>query len=179
MRTAVVALLLLVLPGIAQKTGPTRADLQAVEKNLDNSLSRFSLDNPYNLLGQTRGVYMDGGGAVFSAEISLVSTPGLSPFRPALTPEEKQKIQKAKLDRVPALKVLMRDFLVASAASLDRLPPEEQVAVGISLFYHGWEIQTGLPQQLVMWGQKRPLVDVATGRVPKSQLDTIVKAREF
>jgi hypothetical protein len=179
MRAAVTALLLVVLPGIAQKTGPTRADLQAVEKNLDANLTRFSLDNPFNLLGQTRGVYVDGGGTVFSAEISLVSTPGLSPFRPELSLEEKQKIHRAKLDRLPALRLLMRDFLVASAASLDRLPPEEQIAVGISLFYHGWEIQTGLPQQVVAWGQKRPLVDVAAGRAPKSQLDTIVKVREF
>jgi len=179
MRAIWLAAALMAAPVLAQRAGPTRADILAMEKSLDGKLRRFSLDNPFNIIGMSRGVYVEGTGATFSAEISLVSTPGLSPFRPELTQEEKQKLNQAKRERVPALKTLMKEFLVASAASLDRLPADEQVAVGISLFYHGWELQTGLPQQLVMWGQKRPLVDVAAGRVDKSQLDTLVKVREF
>jgi hypothetical protein len=179
MRTAIGALLLLVLPGLAEKTGPTRADLLAIEKNLDNSLSRFYSDNPFNLLGRTRGVYLDGAGAVFTAEITLAPTPGISPFRPEISPEDKVKINQMKQDRLPALRTLMRNFLVSSAASLDRLPPDEQICVGVSLFFFGWEIQTGLPQQVVMSAKKKPLVDVAAGRLDRSQLDTLIKVREF
>jgi hypothetical protein len=179
MRTPAAALLFLVLPGLAQVAGPSRADLQTMEKSLDGRLARFAMDNPFNVIGPTRGTYIDGTGVLFSAEVSLVPVSGLSPFRPPYTQEEKEKLHKAKMDKVPSLKQVMREFLLASASSLDRLPPEEQVVVAVTLFYHNWEIQTGLPQQLVMSAKKKPLVDVGAGRIDKSQLETLVKVREY
>jgi len=179
MRAILLAAALMAAPVLAERAGPSRADLAAMEKSLDDKLKRFSLDNPFNIIAFSSGMYVEGTGAMFSAEISLVPTPGLSPFRPELTQEEKQRLLQTKRDRLPALKQMMRNYLVACATSLDRLPPEEQVAVGIKLFYHPWEMKTGLPDQVVMWGQKKPLVDVAAGRIDRAELETLVKVREF
>ena len=49
-----------------------------MEKSLDNRIARLWQDNPFVLLGPTRGVYLDGYGAVFTAEVNLVAGPGVA-----------------------------------------------------------------------------------------------------
>ncbi len=55
----------------------------------------------------------------------------------------------------------MRAMLMDSARSLDSVPSDEQVAVGLSLFYWTWENREGLPAQIVMHAQRKALLQAA------------------
>ena len=179
MNRAPMLLAVALLPVLAQRTGPSRDDILHLARTLNDRLLRAHVESPYNILSYPQGFYLDGFGAIFAVELSLTTTPGVSPFRPAFTAEEKERIRAAKLQRLPALKLFLRDFLVTSAANLDRLPDSEQLVVGVTLFYHDWESRNGLPQQLIMQSAKRPLVEVAANRADRSTLDKLVKVREF
>ena len=52
----------------------------------------------------------------------------------------------------------MRELLATSAASLDALPPNEQIVVAVTLFYYSWEQKAGLPSQILMQASKGALV---------------------
>ena len=73
----------------------------------------------------------------------------------------------------------MQEWLLNSAGSLDPVPPEEQIALGISLFYWSGESTEGLPSQIVMHGSKRALLDVKTGRADKSTLSSALSVQEY
>ena len=67
----------------------------------------------------------------------------------------------------------------ASAASLDPVPPDEQITIGISLYNWYWEDTTGLPAQIVMHAPKRLLVQVKSGMADKSKLAAALSVQEF
>src|SRR5207249_9673892 len=133
-------------------------------------------DDPYILVGLTRGVYLEGYGAVFTAEVSLANGPAISPFRPTLTKDDIAKIRAKKLERFPALRQCMRDMLLAAAASLDEVPSGEQVVVGVSLIYRPEEDRGGMPDQILMQGVKGKLLDAKLGRI---SIDQAVRVQEF
>lgn len=164
------------LPGQAAR--PSRQEIAAMEKALDQKLARFDLERPVEVLGLTRGIYIDGFGVVFMVEISLVPTPGLSPFRPSISREEAARIREQKLKRLPQIRELMRDMLLAAAQSLDRLPPGEQVVLGVLLYSHSWEDTAGLPRLIQMQGRRDALLEVALQRQPRTVLAQIVRTRE-
>jgi len=138
----------------------TRAALVGVEKSCDGRLA-YTADG-FDLLGPTRGVYLEGYGAVFSTELNLVVSPNLSPFRPAFSKLEIARMHERKIQRLPLLKQKMREVLVASAASLENLPPSEQVVLAVSLFHYSWEDYSGLPSQIVMQAERQKLLSNAT-----------------
>jgi hypothetical protein len=131
-----------------------------VEKSCDGRLA-YTADG-FDLLGPTRGVYLEGYGAVFSTELNLVVSPNLSPFRPAFSKLEIARMHERKIQRLPRLKQKMREVLVASAASLENLPPSEQVVLAVSLFHYSWEDYSGLPSQIVMQAERQKLLSNAT-----------------
>jgi len=148
----------------AAATGPNdlrqkRVELGALEKSFDGKLERTGGDDPFLLLGTTRGVYLDGYGAVLTAEISLVNSANVSPFRPTMPPEYKARVHSRKLERLPLLKQTMREMMEASAAALDSVPANEQIVVGVTLFYYSWEDTTGLPLQVVMQAGRQQILD--------------------
>jgi hypothetical protein len=61
-----------------------------------------------------------------------------------------------------AIRTAMRAMLVDSARSLDSVPSDEQVALGLSLFYWKWENRDGLPAQIVMHAPRKVLLQPAT-----------------
>src|ERR1700728_4101042 len=90
------------VPAGAANASPrvTRPMLVAMEKSLDSRVTRLSQENPFLLLGPTRGIYLDGYGAVFTAEINLVSSPtAMLMFRPQMTKEEIEQHRQKKLSR--------------------------------------------------------------------------------
>jgi hypothetical protein len=177
MRTLALALLLASTLA-AQNARPARSDIAAMEKAMDQRLMRMDLDRPVEVLGLTRGLYVDGFGAVFTAEVNLMPAMGLSPFRPALTKEDVARVRDQKLRRLPQLRGLMQDLLLSAAQSLDRLPPGEQVVLALLLWSHPWEDTTGLPRLIQMQGRKDALLAVALERQPRSVLSQIVRVRE-
>lgn len=158
----------------------SRAALAAIEKNFDARIERDIIDNPFLLLGTTRGVYLPGYGAVFTAELNLITLPAFTPFHPHFTKEELAKIRAKKLERLPRLKRLMQETLVGAAASLDTVPPNERIAVGVSLFYHrSWEDTTGLPSQVIMEAQKQSLLDYQAQRITGAALEAALRVQEL
>jgi hypothetical protein len=152
-----------------------RSALTAMEAGFDQRIARLA-DDPYLLVGTTRGVYLEGYGAVFTTEVSLSNGLLPNPFRPAITKEDIARIHATKLERLPMLRQSMRDMLLASAASLDEVPPQEQIVIGVSMLYRPEEDRSGLPGQILMQGEKGRLLEAKLGRIA---LDGVVKERDF
>lgn len=164
------------LPG--QSARPTRGEIAAMEKSINQRLARFDLERPVEVLGLTRGVYLDGYGVVFTAEVNLAPAPGMSPFRPVLSKEDVARVRELKLKRLPQVRALMQELLLAAAQSLDRLPADEQVALALLLWSNPWEDTAGLPRVIQMQGRRGALLEVALERQPRSALGQIVRVRE-
>ena len=96
-----------------------------------------------------------------------------------VTPDELKRIHEKKMSRLPKLKAAMQEALLNSAGTLDPVPGEEQIALGITLFYWRGENADGLPAQVVLHGQKRALLDIKTGRADKSTLASVLTVQEF
>lgn len=166
--------------GDPPKPRVTRAELAAVETSFDQRIARLSVaDDPMEVLGSTRGVYLEGYGAVFTTEVNLVITPPITPFRMKITKEEVARVHQRKLERLPALKRAMRAMLVSSAASLDDVPANEQVVVGVTLFFLNWEDRTGLPSQIVMQAPRRPLLEYNLGTSTSEALEAAIREQVF
>lgn len=150
----------------------TRGALATVEKGFDGRISRANAPDSFDLLGNTRGVYLDGYGVVFSTELNLIVSPNLNPFHQSFTKIEISRVHDRKLRQLPVLKQNMREMLIASAASLENLPPSEQVVLAVSLFHYSWEDYSGLPSQIVMQAERQKLLSNATR-------DTAIRTVEF
>lgn len=162
---------------IAAITEPVlnRTMLIPVEKHIDQRLETL-FDEPFLLLGMTRGLYLDKFGAVFSAELQLVSTPGLGTFGfTAPTKEMLVSTRNKKLERLPLLKDAMRAQLASAAIALVKLPAEEKVVLGISIFRRSWEDSTGLPAQIVMQATRKDLINARTAPA----IEAAIRIQEF
>ena len=157
----------------------SRAAMQDIERTFDQRIQRYSIDAPMDLLGATRGVYLENYGAVLSTEVNLVVGPVLSPFRPKLTKEELERLRQRKLERLPVLKQLVRDMMVTTATRLNTIPLREQIVVGVTLFHYSWEDSSGLPGQILMQAERRNLIDFEAGRINRETLDAAITMREF
>ena len=131
----------------------TFADL---ERRFDAALANLGVPNdPIDMLGSTRGVYLDGYGVVFTAELSLVISPTLNPFRQTITKEMATQVHQRKIDRLPALRKAMREMVRAAATSLIQVPDNQLVVVAVRLAYLNWEDTTGLPGQILMRADRK------------------------
>ena len=109
-----------------------RVQMEIAEKGLDATLQRFCSDNTRTLIGLSRGVYLDGVGAVLTAEVILVNAP-VGIMHPLPTKEEIVQMHKTKVSRVPELKKVLRDALVSAATSLETIPPDEQIVIAVNV----------------------------------------------
>jgi len=150
----------------------TRAALATVEKNFDGRFARAYTPDAFDILGATRGVYLEGYGAVFTTELNLIVSPNISPFHQSFTKIEIARIHERKAQRLPLLRQEMRELLAASAASLENLPPSEQVVLAVTLFHYSWEDYSGLPSQIVMQAERQKLLSNATR-------DTAIRTVEY
>ena len=142
-----------------EKSRVPRQALSDLERRLDTKLASLGgANDPIDLLGAARGIYLDGYGVVLTAEASLIITPGLSPFHQEITQPEKEKVHQRKLDRLPMLKQVMRDMWRDSATGLTAIPDNQQVVIAVRLLYLPWEDTRGLPGEIVMKGDRRAAV---------------------
>lgn len=159
-------------------TTVSRALLESVEKNFDKRLKQVNPDDPFALLIDTQGVYLNGYGVLFTAQVSLYPVPGLAGFG-APVETLKANIHKKKLERLPGLRREMREMMVAAAGMLDTVPPDEQLALAVSLTRKPWEDMSGLPSQIVMQAPRRALIDFQTAKRDRSTLEQVIKVQEF
>jgi hypothetical protein len=135
--------------------------IEAMQHSLDNKLSGLWPQDPAEVIGLTQGTYVSGYGAIFLGEVNLAPAAGISPFHPSVSADEIRRTHEKKMQRVAAIRTAMRSMLVDSARSLDSVPPDEQVAVGLELFYWKWENRDGLPAQIVMHAPRKVLLQSA------------------
>ncbi len=177
MRAAMLMLMLAALAG-AETSRPSRAEVAAMEKAMNQRLARLGLENPVEVLGPARGIYVDGFGAVFTAEVNLLPGAGLSPFRPQVSREEVARLRERKIQRLALIRAVMQELLQAAAQSLDRLPEREQVVLAVLVWSYPWEDATGLPRLIQMQAQKAALLEATLGRRTGAGLAQVVQVRE-
>jgi len=156
--------LLLVIAASAMASDAPRVPrntLAATERKLDNSFTKLWSDNPFVVLGPTRGVYLEGYGAVFTAEVNLVAGPVLGIMTPPMTKQDIAIHKQKKIARIPELKKALAKALAEVAASpeMATVPPEEQIVLVAFLSHFPWEDLDGLPAQIMMQGSKKQLMD--------------------
>ena len=169
-------LLVAALPAATESPRVSRAMLSPMEKSLDGRLQRLWDDNPLALLGSTRGVYLDGYGAVFTVEFSLAAGP-ISLMHTNFSKDEKERLRVKKTDRLPLLVKAMRTALMETAASLDTVPAEEQIVIAVFFPRYPDEDTRGLPAQITFTGQKKKLLDAK--RANGSGLEAAVRVTEY
>ncbi len=172
-----ILLLVVVFASTAATSGPrvSRATLASMEKSLDERIKRLWDDTPYLLLGDTRGVYLEGYGAVFTAEVNLVMNP-VSLMNTRLTKDDIARVRQKKVDRLPLLKKALRESMVSMAASLDSVPGEEQIAIVAFIDHYPWEDVTGIPVQITLTAQKKKLLEAQ--RANGAGLDAVIHVTE-
>ncbi len=129
----------------------TRETFKTLEDNFNLKLATFNPSEPVYMLGATRGVYLQGIGAIFSAEFDLIQSPTLTPFHQKILKEEVDSTYARKMKQLPLLRRAMLEQMIACARGLDSLPQNEQLVMVLRLDYQpGWEIMEKLPSQIVM-----------------------------
>jgi hypothetical protein len=156
-----------------------RTTLAAAEKNLDNRFAGLWSDNPFIMLGPTRGVYLEGYGAVFTAEVNLVAGPQISILTPSMTKASISQHRLKKIERIPELKKAMEKALADTAASpaMASVPPDEQIVLVAFLSHFPWEDLTGVPSQIMMQGSKKKLMEAQ--REGSAALEASIRAVQY
>ncbi len=132
--------------------------LKAVEGSLDDRLKSLWPDNPFTVTRLTRGLYLDGYGAVFTVDVSpVLSTTSM--MKPMVTKEEVVQAHKVRIERIGQLKQAMRVALADAASSLDPVPADDQVTLVIFLANHQWEDVSGTPGRITFQGKKKALIE--------------------
>jgi hypothetical protein len=140
-----------------------RTMIESMERSLDRKMAELWPPDPVEVLGLSQGVYVQGYGAIFLAEVNAApTTAGASPFSPTVSADQIKRTHEKKVQRMGAIRSKMRAMLVDSARSLDSLPADEQIAVGVSFFYWRWEQREGLPSQIVMHAPRKTLLQAAS-----------------
>ena len=163
-----VLLLVVAIPAAAEPRADeaeVRRQLVEAERSIDHSFRNLKDSSPMPLTGITRGAYVQGFGAVFSLQVSLIPMPGLNPFRPTVSDEEKRDLNIRKRQRLEDLELRARKILVEQGNRLTRVPLDEKVALIVSLLQYSWEDLSGLPAQMVMQAPRRVLVERGAGRL--------------
>ena len=134
-----------------------------LEKNFDGRLLTMAgAEEPVELMGDTRGLQLDGYGLVFTSDISLVYTPSVNPFQKEIPKEVMTRVHQRRVDRLPVLKAAMKEILRDMAAASAQLPATQQMVLAVRLYYGAWEDTTGMPRQVVMQANR---VNAAKGIV--------------
>ncbi len=129
--------------------------LANLEKNFDMRLAAADAADPLEILGGTRGLYVDGFGAVFTTEVSLIVTPGLYGLLPTIPVDLKSKVHQRKLAHIPQLQDVMKDLMHVTAETLVPMPDDQKIMYAVRVRYLIWEDTTGLPAQIEMIADKK------------------------
>jgi hypothetical protein len=134
------------------------ANMAKVADGVDNTFRGLWPEFQAEPIGVAQFIYIRGYGAVLTAKVNLSPGNSVTPFHPQITSVDKARTKKMKVDRMPALKTAMLDLLAMSAAQLRDVPDNEEIALGVTLFYWVWEDRTDLPDQVVMHATKKALL---------------------
>src|SRR5436190_21816893 len=146
-------------------SNPTKAlkiapgSFRPLEKRFDQRLGTlFGADDPLDLLGDTRGVYVEGFGLVFTTEASLIVTPTTNPFRQTISKELADSVRKRKIERLPFLKAAMKEMMSNIGRTFVQIPDDQQVVLIVRFYYASWEDLTGMPSEVVMRADRKSAI---------------------
>ena len=77
---------------VAQSAHVSYAAIRAMEQSFDQRVMTLGAEAPFDLLGNTRGVYLGGYGAIFTTEVNLLVTNNVSPFLQTIPKEYVAKV---------------------------------------------------------------------------------------
>jgi len=130
-----------------------------LERDFDAKLAAMAgTEAPVDLVGATRGIYLDGYGAVFTTEMDLVVTPRITPFNRTITDVQKTGVHSAKVTRLAALRKAIAAMMQTAAGSLIQVPDGQLIVVAVRLDYAPWENTAGLPGLIVAKADRRSAV---------------------
>ena len=154
----------------------SRASMTAVENSINDKFRGNSAD-PYLLLGNARGTYLQGYGVLFTVELSLVVVTPPNPFRPAITPDEIASIQDRKTKKLPIMHDAMRGLMTNASSTLEGLPNSERIAMEAILFNYSWENNRG-PRRILMTVDKQKLLDAKARHSSPAEIASLIDERE-
>jgi hypothetical protein len=157
----------------------SRASIVAVEKSINQEFAGYSGD-PYVVLGNARGTYLEGYGALFTVELDLINSAPLSPnpFKQKVTPQEIATTRERKLKKLASLRESMRSLMVTASGTLEGLPPNERVSMEAVLLFNSWEESRGMPRRLFMSAEKQKLLGARAAHAGQPELAAIVEEQE-
>lgn len=172
--------LLLALAGICSAASEPLVSVSALKEVEKISDARFQPDanDPWELLGFTRGTYLPGYGAVFTFEMNLVNVTPLSPFHTTITKEEVRAVHERKIRKLVLLKSAMYDLLAQAASSLSTLPATEKITFQALLINLSFEDRTGLPRRITMTANRQKLLDAVARHAKPADLAALIEAQE-
>lgn len=153
-----------------QKVNIGTQTFRDIEKRIDVRLQAMGSAEQFDILGPTRGLYLDGYGAVFMTEMSLIVNPVITPFRPPpyeFTPEEVAKTYSRKQSQVPLLKKAMTEMMNRTALTLTAVPDSQKIVLAVRMRYQPWERTDGLPALIVMTSDRK---SAAQGTVQSTEV---------
>jgi hypothetical protein len=162
-----------VFAATAERPKMTRVDVANMENVINGRIQGMFPDEPWVLLGFTRGFYVDGVGVVFSADVSLATGPAVTPFNPNPRKDLLIAQHEKKQKRLPVLRETMYTIVRYLSTAVANLPDDEQVVLCVSLMRSPWEIGNDIPAQIVMHVQRGKLL------AAKAPLDSVIKAEEY
>ncbi|HYO84102.1 MAG TPA: hypothetical protein VES20_22045 [Bryobacteraceae bacterium] len=168
------AVALVVITAAHTPSRVSRTALRTLERSTDTSFETMMQEERLSVLGYTRSVYLDGFGVVFSTEVELVPSAAPNPFRPQFTKEDVARLREKKRVRISYLKEQMPAMLVNLAHSLREVPPNDKVALAVTIPYFRWENADGMPRQIVMTAPRRALL-LSNG----SELAKAIRTEEY
>ena len=155
--------------------------LKVVEDTINRQfapdLKDYAADS-WEPLGDSRGTYLPGYGAVFTFEMSLVNVTPITPFHATISAQEIKAVHARKIRKLALLKNAMRDLIVKSATALSTLPPTEQITVEAFLDYFSFEDRANLPRRLVMTASRQKILDAVARHAVTGEFATLIEERE-
>jgi hypothetical protein len=161
---------------VTLKPGVPLSTLKEVEKATDNRLQAGPAD-PWAVLGDTRGTYLPGGGAVFTFEMSLANLTPVVPFHPTVSAAEKRSGHDRKAKNLIALKAAMREMIAQAATTLAVMPGNEEITFEAFLFNFNWEDRTGLPDRLTVCANRQKVADAVARHDTARQMASLFEER--
>ncbi len=149
-----------------------RSSLASLEGTFFKTLTAANME----ILALPRGVYLEGYGAVFTADVNLTPTPSINPFQLTIEKPVIERIYQKKLTQLPILRAGMQQILLDAGSLLDTVPAKEQIVLVVTLGNETWETTSKLPSQVYMQAQRAKLIEAKAGKV---KIETVVKVQEL
>lgn len=147
------------------ETRVNRASLVEIEGRLNDTF-RTAATDPYDLLGTARGTYIEGYGALFTVELNLVYVTQMSPFRPAMTKDEIEKVHERKLRKLAVLREQLKQQMLNASVNLGSMPGRERITMEAFLWNYNWETTAGLPHRITLSAERQRLIEAKASKAP-------------